>query len=101
MSKSEFDTMMNQCIEFDQTEADEIFTCKRPPLPDEKRVYMHYIDWSAERENPAIVADRDFPALKESGKFFACKFLQDRSLPLMDRIERELISDEASSSSTN
>lgn len=84
----------DQCIEFDQMEADEIFARSRPPLPDEKRVYMHYIDWSTERENPAIVVDHDFPALKESGKFFACKFLDDRSLPLIDRIERELIGDE-------
>ena len=79
------------CLGFDETEALEIFDGKRPPLPDEKRVYMHYIDWSRERENPAILDEADFEQLKQSGKFFAVKFTDERSLGLARRIEKELL----------
>ena len=79
------------CIGFDETEALEIFDGKRPPLPDEKRVYMHYIDWSRERENPAILDEADFEHLKQSGKFFAVKFTDAKSLGLARRIEKELL----------
>ena len=79
------------CLGFDESEAGEIFDGRRPPLPDEKRVYLHYIDWDPAREDPAILDESDFERLKESGKFFACKFTDEKSEPLMKRIERELL----------
>jgi len=79
------------CVGFDETEALEIFNGTRPPLPDEKRVYMHYIDWSRERENPAILDEADFDNLKQSEKFFAVKFTDAKSLGLVKRIEKELL----------
>lgn len=78
------------CLNFDDAETEDIFAGTRPPLPDEKRVYLHYIDWSPEREDPAILKLSDYPALRQSSKFFACKFLADRSTELLDVIERDL-----------
>jgi hypothetical protein len=81
----------DQCTGFDEVAAMEIFRGKRPPMPDEKRVYFHYIDWSPEREDPAILVESDFQNLKRSDKFFACKFMDDKSLGLVEHIEREML----------
>lgn len=80
-----------QCTGFDESAAREIFENKRAPMPDEKRVYFHYIDWSPEREDPAILVEADLQRLKDSGKFFACKFMDDKSLGLVTLIEREML----------
>ena len=78
------------CMAFDESEATEMFERKREPMPDEKRVYLHYIDWNPERENPAILDESDLPALDESGKFFACKFTEEKSLGLIEMLEEKL-----------
>jgi hypothetical protein len=78
------------CMAFDESEAREIFECKREPMPDEKRVYLHYIDWNPERENPAILDESDLSALDDSGKFFACKFSEEKSLGLIEVLEERL-----------
>lgn len=78
------------CSSFNETEAQEIFENKREPMPDEKRVYLHYIDWNPERENPAILDETDLPALESSGKFFACKFSDEKSQRLLELLEKEL-----------
>lgn len=75
------------CVGFDESEAMEIFECKREPMLDEKRVYLHYIDWNPERENPAILDESDLLALDDSGKFFACKFTEEKSLGLIAVLE--------------
>jgi hypothetical protein len=77
-----------QCFGFDETEARAIFAGEKPAWPDEKRVYLHYIDWSPEREDPAILTEADFDSLVHSGKYFACKFMDDRSLGLVDLLAR-------------
>lgn len=82
-----------QCEGFCQVEADDIFAGRREPLPDEKSLNLHYVDWSAEREDPAVLVESDFDRLKSSGKYFAYKFIGEVSLPLMERIERELMTD--------
>ena len=78
------------CVSFDESEAREIFDHRKEPMADEKRVYLHYIDWNPERENPAILDESDLPALEESGKFFACKFTAEKSLGLIERLEKSL-----------
>jgi hypothetical protein len=78
------------CLAFDESEAREIFERKREPMPDEKRVYLHFIDWNPERENPAILDESDLPALDDSGKFFACKFSEVKSLGLIEVLEKRL-----------
>jgi hypothetical protein len=78
------------CVSFDESEAREIFERKREPMPDEKRVYLHYIDWNHKRENPAILDESDLPALDESGKFFACKFTEEKSLELIEALKARL-----------
>jgi hypothetical protein len=80
-----------QCVGFDECVAKEIFRNKRPPMPDEARVYFHYIDWSPEREDPAILVESDFQRVKKSGKMFACKFMDEKSLGLVKLIEREML----------
>ena len=80
-----------QCWGFDESEAKEIFEGKRPPMPDEKRVNFTYVDWSKEREDPAILVESDFQNLKDSGNFFAMRFMDDNSLGLVKRIEVELL----------
>lgn len=76
------------CVAFDATESEEIFRGERKPLPDEKRVYFHYIDWSPERENPAILDESDLDALLESEKLFACKFTQEKSAGLLELLKK-------------
>jgi hypothetical protein len=78
------------CVAFDESEARDIFERKREPMPDEKRVYLHYIDWNPERENPAILDESDLPALDASGKFFACKLSEEKSLGLIEVLEERL-----------
>jgi hypothetical protein len=78
------------CESFDESEADEIFSHKRPPMPDEKRVYLHYIDWNPEREDPAIMVESDLIEIDASGKLFACKFTEEKSLALIDILEERL-----------
>jgi hypothetical protein len=52
---------------------------------------IKYIDWSMNRERPAILDERDFEILKQSPRLFARKFHSLRSMRLMDRIDRELL----------
>lgn len=85
-------SMKDQCVGFDEQECMEIFEHRREPMPDEKRVFLHHIDWNPERENPAIMQLQDFQELAGSDKFFACKFLEEHSLDLIARLETELLS---------
>lgn len=80
------------CIDFDEEACLEIFQRRREPMPEDKRVYLHHIDWSPERENPAIMRLQDFETLAECDRFFACKFLAPQSLPLIERLEKTLLS---------
>ena len=82
--------MKKYCIGFNEVEMKEIFAHKRQPLLDEIRVYLHYIDWSTEREDPAILVESDFDAIQNSGKFFACKFTDEKSFGLVKLIEKNL-----------
>jgi hypothetical protein len=81
----------HDCIGYSEEIARDIFEGRREPMSDEKRVYFHYIDWSPEREDPAVMVDGDFDRLRNSGKFFACKFLDDRSVGVVKRIESEIL----------
>jgi hypothetical protein len=78
------------CVSFDESEAREIFEHRKEPMADEKRVYLHYIDWNPERENPAILDESDLAALENSGRFFACKFTEEKSLGLIELLEERL-----------
>jgi hypothetical protein len=80
-----------QCEGFDAAEAQAIFAGRQPPMADERRVYLHYIDWSPARENPAVLTLDDLPALRHSGKFFASKFLEPVSAHLVTTIERDIL----------
>jgi hypothetical protein len=80
-----------QCVGFDEGVAEEIFAGRRPPMADENRVYLHYIDWNPTREDPAVLTLDDLPALQASGKYFASKFLEPRSTSLVDAIERDIL----------
>ena len=82
------------CLGFDESAAREIFAGQRPAMPDEKRMCFHYIDWSPEREDPAILDESDFERLSNSGKFFACKFTDDKSFGLVKMIEHQLLKTE-------
>jgi hypothetical protein len=53
---------------------------------------LRHIDWTAVREAPAILDDRDWEALRASPCLFARKFEPRRSARLLDRIDRELLS---------
>jgi hypothetical protein len=79
------------CAQYDRAEVHSILTGSKPPWEDERRPFLHYVDWDPSREDPAVLDDRDFDAIRESGKFFACKFLHPRSLQLLGRIDRELL----------
>jgi hypothetical protein len=52
--------------------------------PEEKRVYLHYIDWDPAREDPAVLDLEDLPAIRASGQYFVRKVEPVRSAALMD-----------------
>lgn len=56
---------------------------------------LRYIDWSSsnsgERETPAILDERDWPALASTSNIFARKFHPEKSASLLARIDRELL----------
>ena len=54
----------------------------------ENKVYHHYIDWSPERENPALLTVDDLPAMDASGKWFARKFDVDKSAELLEVLRK-------------
>ncbi|WBS04304.1 hypothetical protein OU994_08505 [Pseudoduganella sp. SL102] len=61
---------------------------RRPgEMKNENKASLHYIDWNPQREDPAILVDRDFEPLYSSGKLFARKFDAQRSASLLDKIE--------------
>ena len=59
------------------------------PSPNENDVYLHYIDWSDDREGPAILESRDLESLLASSYLFARKFDEGRSSDLLDRLDAE------------
>jgi hypothetical protein len=65
-------------------------------MRNENKASLHYIDWSREREDPAVLDDRDFGQLYASGKLFARKFDVRRSASLLDRIGEVRIAEERS-----
>lgn len=65
------------------------------PMLAEESFNLRHIDWSGEttgeREKPAILDERDWPALARSPCHFARKLHPERSRALMDHIDRELL----------
>ena len=62
-----------------------IFSSPESIVVDEK---IHYIDWSPERENPALLTVDDLPAMDASGKWFARKFDVDKSAQLLEVLRK-------------
>ncbi len=58
---------------------------------DEIAASLHYIDWDSQRENPALLDERDLDRLADSPAFFARKFNSARSEALLDAIDRQLL----------
>ena len=54
--------------------------------------HFKYIDFSVERERPAVLDESDYRALCESNYLFARKFKSEKSEKLLDLIDRELLS---------
>ncbi|MCY7393831.1 MAG: hypothetical protein LH647_20735, partial [Leptolyngbyaceae cyanobacterium CAN_BIN12] len=53
---------------------------------------LHHIDWSVDREDPAVFDTSDFSALQESDALFARKFSESKSKQLLDSIDEMLLS---------
>ena len=53
---------------------------------------LHHIDWSVDREDPAVFDIGDFSALQESDALFARKFSESKSEELLDCIDELLLS---------
>jgi hypothetical protein len=60
-------------------------------MKNENKAYLHYIDWSRDREDPAILDKRDYELLKSSEKLFARKVFEGKSDELLDRIDKEIL----------
>lgn len=60
-----------------------------PPgsLKNENKAYLHYIDWTVGRENPAVFDISDYDNLRESEALFARKFDLRKSADLLDKID--------------
>lgn len=56
------------------------------------KAYLHYMDWSKDREDPAVLNMHDFESLKASDFLFARKFFDKISGELLDRIDKEILS---------
>jgi hypothetical protein len=52
---------------------------------------LTYVDWSLDREDPAILDERDFVAMAQSECLFARKFTSTKSLNLIAQIDRYLL----------
>ena len=57
----------------------------------EDSFHLRYIDWSADRETPAILDERDWPSIRNSSNLFARKFHPIRSAKLLDLVDQELL----------
>ncbi len=57
-------------------------------MKNENKAYLHYIDWSVNREDPAILDVRDYQNLKKSDALFARKFDENKSKDLLDMIDQ-------------
>jgi Core-2/I-Branching enzyme len=63
-----------------------------PYLPNSQQsAYLHHIDWSIGRENPAVFDTSDFFTLKESNALFARKFAEKKSKELLDQVDQILL----------
>lgn len=54
---------------------------------------LRYIDWSPEREYPAVLDARDWPAIQRSPALFARKFSPGTSESLLGKIDAQLLAD--------
>jgi hypothetical protein len=62
----------------------------------EDSFHLRYIDWSADRETPAILDERDWHGIQNSSNLFARKFHPIRSAKLLDLIDQELLGSDLS-----
>ena len=53
--------------------------------------YLHYVDWSKDRENPAILDERDLEQLKASPALFARKLTSAKSSTLIQKINQDIL----------
>lgn len=60
-------------------------------MKNENKAYLHYIDWSPHRENPALLVESDYSHLEATDFLFARKFDEVRSGELLDAIDRRLL----------
>jgi hypothetical protein len=75
-----------QCRYYDR----DIKNCKKF-MRDENKAYLHYIDWSLDREDPAVFDIDDFQTLKNSDALFARKFCENKSKKLLYYIDHDLL----------
>lgn len=57
-------------------------------VTEENKVNLHYIDWSPQREDPAILVESDLERIRLSRKYFARKVDGVRSAGLLDALDR-------------
>jgi hypothetical protein len=60
-------------------------------MKDENKAYLHYIDWSWDREDPAVFDMGDFQTLKACDALFARKFCANKSKELLYYIDHYLL----------
>ena len=79
-------TYAQQCRYYDQD-------IKNPKkfMRNENKAYLHYIDWSCNREDPAVFDIGDFQTLKACDALFARKFCEKKSNKLLDDIDHYLL----------
>lgn len=59
------------------------------PEDNENDVYLHYIDWSPSREDPAILVASDLERIRSSRMYFARKMDATRSADLMAALDQD------------
>jgi len=60
-------------------------------MRNENKAYLHYIDWSWDREDPAVFDIGDFQTLKACDALFARKFCENKSKKLLYYIDHYLL----------
>jgi len=60
-------------------------------MRNENKAYLHYIDWGADREDPAVLDIGDFQTLKACDALFARKFCENKSKKLLYDIDHYLL----------
>ena len=82
--------LAEQCHLYDAEAVRAMAEGSQEPWTDEVKANVHYVDWNEEREDPAILDERDYARLEGTEALFASKFYTHRSAGLLALVDARL-----------